>query len=31
MTAALYTIIDRKFHTELLGMFPRKKRDEASS
>jgi hypothetical protein len=25
MTAALYTIIDRKFHTELLSMFPRKK------
>ena len=25
MTAALYTIIDRKFQTELLSMFPRKK------
>ena len=25
MTAALYTIIDRKFHTELLSMFPCKK------
>ena len=30
MTAALYTIIDRKFHTEFLSMFPRKKGDEAS-
>ena len=25
MTAALYTIIDRNFHTELLSMFPHKK------
>ena len=25
MTAALYTIIDRKFHTELLGEFPHRK------
>lgn len=30
MTAALYTIIDRKFHTEFLSMFPRKKVDEGS-
>jgi uncharacterized protein DUF2877 len=30
MTAALYTIIDRKFHTELLSMFPCKKGDEGS-
>jgi hypothetical protein len=30
MTAALCTIIDRKFHTELLSMFPRKKGDKGS-
>jgi hypothetical protein len=30
MTAALYTIIDRKFHTEFLSMFPCKKVDEGS-
>jgi Protein of unknown function (DUF2877) len=30
MTAALYTIIDRKFHTELLSMLPRKKGNEGS-
>ncbi|HKI07698.1 MAG TPA: DUF2877 domain-containing protein [Nitrososphaeraceae archaeon] len=30
MTAALYTIIDRKFHTEFLSMFPHKKGDEKS-
>jgi hypothetical protein len=30
MSAALYTIIDRKFQTELLSMFPRKKGDQCS-
>jgi hypothetical protein len=30
MTAALYTIIDREFHTEFLSMFPREKGDEGS-
>jgi hypothetical protein len=28
MTAALYTIIDRKFQAEILSMFPHKKRGE---
>ena len=30
MTAALYTIIDQKFHTEYLSMFPCKRVDEGS-
>jgi uncharacterized protein DUF2877 len=30
MTAALYTITDRKFHTQLLSMFPYKKISEGS-